>query len=57
MGQFTRQPKVEFYPEAETKFFLKVVDAQVEFVKDDSGKVTGIIVFQGGRSLPGKKVK
>jgi CubicO group peptidase (beta-lactamase class C family) len=57
MGQATGQPKVELYPEAETKFFLKVVDGQVEFVKDEGGKVTGLILIQGGQKLPGRKVK
>ncbi len=57
MGQATGQPKVELYPEAETKFFLKVVDGQVEFQKDDAGKVTGLVLIQGGQRLPGRKVK
>jgi len=57
MGQATAQPKVELFPEAETKFFLKVVDGQVEFVKSDTGKVTGLILVQGGQRLPGKKIK
>jgi len=57
MGQATGQPKVELYPEAETKFFLKVVDGQVEFVKGADGKVTGLVLIQGGQRLPGRKVK
>ena len=57
MGQATGQPKVELYPEAETKFFLKVVDGQVEFVKSETGKVTGLILIQGGQKLPGRKIK
>ena len=57
MGQATGQPKVELYPEEETKFFLKVVDGQVEFVKSEDGKVTGLVLIQGGQRLPGKKVK
>jgi len=57
MGQATAQPKVELYPETETKFFLKVVNGQVEFQKDGAGKVTGLILVQGGQRLPGRKVK
>jgi len=57
MGQATGQPKVELFPEEETKFFLKVTDGQVEFVKDEAGKVTGLILIQGGQRLPGRKVK
>jgi len=33
--QATGQPKFEIYPESETKFFLKVVDAQITFIKND----------------------
>jgi len=57
MGQATGQPKVELYPETETKFFLKVVDGQVEFVQSEDRKVTGLILIQGGQRLPGKKIK
>src|SRR5262245_7988066 len=48
MTQATGQPKFELFPESETKFFLKVVDAQVTFVKDDKGAVTHLILHQGG---------
>ena len=49
MTQATNQPKFEVFPESETKFFLRVVDAQLTFVKDAAtGKVTHIILHQGG---------
>lgn len=48
MAQASGQPPVELFPESETKFFLKVVDAKVTFVKDDTGKVTHLILHQGG---------
>ncbi|MEK6289167.1 MAG: serine hydrolase [Acidobacteriota bacterium] len=48
MAQATGQPQLELFPESETKFFLKVVDAKVTFVKDDTGKVTHLILHQGG---------
>ena len=56
MTQATGQPKFELFPESETKFFLKVVDAQVTFVKDDKGAVTHIILHQGG-DRTAKKIK
>ena len=49
MTQATGQGKLEVFPESDTKFFLKLVDAQITFVKDDSGKVTYLILHQGGR--------
>jgi CubicO group peptidase (beta-lactamase class C family) len=55
--QATGQQKFEVFPESETKFFLKVVDAQVEFVADPDGKVNNIILHQGGQQIKGKRIK
>lgn len=55
--QATGQAKFEVFAETETKFFLKVVDAQIEFVKGDSGKVSKLILYQGGQKLEAKKIK
>ncbi len=57
MSQATGQSKVEIYAESDTKFFLRVVDAQLQFVKDGDGKITQLILFQGGRGMPAKKIK
>jgi CubicO group peptidase (beta-lactamase class C family) len=54
-AQATGQPKFEIFPESETRFFLKVVDAQIEFIRDADGKVTGLVLHQNGRDLPGKR--
>jgi nitroreductase len=56
-AQATGQPKVEIFPETETNFFLKVVDAQIIFEKDENGKVTGLMLHQGGRDMTATKVK
>jgi D-alanyl-D-alanine carboxypeptidase len=56
-SQATGQPEVELFPESETRFFLKVADAQVDFILDASSQVTGLILHQGGLDLPAKKVK
>jgi Beta-lactamase class C and other penicillin binding proteins len=56
-GQATGQGKVQLYAESETEFFLKVVDAQVTFVKDASGKVDQLILHQNGADIPGHRVK
>jgi len=57
MAQATGQPKFEIFASGPAEFFLKVVDAQISFVKDASGVVTQLILHQGGRDMPGKKVK
>jgi nitroreductase len=56
-AQATGQQKVEIFPESKTEFFLKVVDAQITFVKDKDGKVNQLIFHQSGRDLPAKKVE
>lgn len=48
LAQATGQPQFELFAESETKFFLKVIDAKVTFVKDDTGKITHLILHQGG---------
>src|SRR5215469_1639587 len=55
MTQATGQSKLELYAESETRFFLKVVDAQVEFFKNDKGEVTHLVLHQGGRDTKGVK--
>jgi hypothetical protein len=45
------QQAVAIYPESETKFFLKVVDAQVEFPNANE-----MILHQGGRDMTAKRL-
>jgi hypothetical protein len=46
---------VPILPESQTKFFPKVVDAEIEFLSNDKGQVTGIILHQGGTDMKGPK--
>ena len=49
MTQATGQPKFPLYAESETRFFLKVVDAEVEFVRDPTTHaVTKLVLYQNG---------
>ncbi len=57
MGQLAGQAKNELFAESETKFFLKAVNAQITFVKDAEGRVTNLILHQGGRNVPAQKIK
>ncbi len=50
--QATGQGKVPIFAETETKFFPKVVMATIEFQVDAAGAVTGLVLNQGGRSMP-----
>jgi serine-type D-Ala-D-Ala carboxypeptidase/endopeptidase len=57
MTQVTGQPAFQIFPESETEYFFKVVDAQVTFEKGSAGKVTGLIVHQNGQDVPAKKIE
>ena len=52
VAQLTGQPKIPVFPEGEGKFFLKVVDAQLRFDTDAQGRVTQVVLHQGGRDQP-----
>jgi CubicO group peptidase (beta-lactamase class C family) len=54
--QATGQPKIPIFPESETEFFLKALDAQITFVRDQ-GRVTGLVLHQNGNDASGRKVK
>ena len=54
--QATSQQQVEIFPESETKFFLKVTEAQATFVRDATGKVTGAVWRQGSRDIQLRKI-
>ncbi len=56
-AQGTGQPKNEIFPKNETRFYLKVVNAEIEFQKDKNGEVTGFTLYQNNRQMPAKKVK
>jgi CubicO group peptidase (beta-lactamase class C family) len=51
-----KQPPVDIYAESETKFFLKVVDAQVEFFRDPATHtVNRLVIYQNSSEHEGKK--
>lgn len=54
-AEATGQDALEMFPESETKFFLIDVDADIAFVKDETGNVIKLILFQGGMEMPGIK--
>ncbi len=53
MVQGSHQPKLPVFPESETKFFLKAVNAELEFFKDDKGQVSSLVLHQNGHDSKG----
>lgn len=56
-GQATGQPRFELFASSETRFYLKVVDAQVSFEKNEKGEIDRLILHQNGRDMSGKRVR
>ncbi len=57
MAQATGQGKIEMYPESGTRFFLKVVDAQIEFQNGSDGRMSSLTLHQGGAHMPAPRIK
>ena len=57
MGEAPGQPKLELFPESETKFFLTAANIQIIFVRDQAGQTSGLILRQNGKDLPAKKIR
>jgi hypothetical protein len=48
---------VQLRPESSLDFFVREVDAQITFVRDASGAVTGLIVHQYGRDRLARRIR
>jgi hypothetical protein len=56
-AQLTGQPKFPIFATSETEFEWRVVEAKVQFVKDDDGKVTKAVHHQGAAMFDAPKIK
>jgi len=56
-GQMTGQGKLAVEPVSETQFTMPDVKANISFEKDPAGKVVGLILSQGTRTVNAKKIK
>lgn len=46
--QVTGQPEFRVFPMSRTRFFYKVLDAEIEFEDDDDGNITALVIHQAG---------
>lgn len=53
MAQATNQQKFPVFPESQSRFFLKVVNAQLEFFRDANGRISHLVLRQDGRDTRG----
>lgn len=56
-ARLSGQPEFEIFPEGDGKFFWKVVDAQVQFVRNSEGEVTHAAHTQGGQTFEAPRMK
>lgn len=55
--QLMEQPAFRIFPASETLFFLKVVEAEIEFFRDENGKVKSLVLDQNGIKQEAKRVE
>jgi CubicO group peptidase (beta-lactamase class C family) len=55
VAQAPGQGRLPLYAESESKFFLTIGEVEIQFVKDDQGQVTHLILHQGGHDMKAPK--
>lgn len=53
----TGQARLEIFPEKQDVFFLKEVEAQLKFIRNEQKLVKSLILLQGGQEIEGPKIK
>jgi hypothetical protein len=60
-GQLIVQSKADgkddLFAEKENYFFLKMTDIQIEFTKNETGKISKLIFYDHGQKLEALKIK
>ena len=57
MVEPTNQQVFEILPMSRDRFFFVDFEAEIEFLRDETGKVTQLIQHQGGVDYPAKRLK
>jgi len=55
-SRLTGQPELEIFPEDVDRFFYKAVQAQLTFLRDQSGTVTSLVLHQNGHEQEAARV-
>lgn len=56
-AQLTGQNALPIFAESELSFFLKVVEAQLQFEKNEKGEVTKVFLLQNGNKIEAQRTK
>ena len=57
LAQLTGQPVFDIYAENDTKFFFKIVDAQLTFETDAQGKAQAVVLHQNGANQRAPRIE
>jgi CubicO group peptidase (beta-lactamase class C family) len=55
MEQATNEHKFRLFPESQSKFFLKVVDVQLEFFRETDGQISHLALHRNGHDTRGDR--
>ncbi|NOY36854.1 MAG: DUF3471 domain-containing protein [Chlorobi bacterium] len=55
-ARLTGQPAFEVYPVYKDRFEFRVAKAAIKFVRNSKDEVTTLLLFQGGKEIPAKRV-
>jgi CubicO group peptidase (beta-lactamase class C family) len=56
-AQLTGQNPLPIFAENEMLFFLKIVDAQIQFEKNEAEEITNLFLLQNGNKVAAKRIK
>ena len=56
LAQATGQGQFELFPESETRFFAKVTELSMTFVRGADGDITHLLLLQAGAERPAKRL-
>ncbi|MNE63493.1 Penicillin-binding protein 4* [compost metagenome] len=56
-SQLTGQDAFRIFAESEMLFFYKVVDAQIQFEKNEKGEISNLFLLQNGKKIEAKRTK
>ena len=55
--QLTGQSAFTIFAESDMQFFLKVVDAQLQFEQNEKGEIVKLFLLQNGNKIEAKRTK
>ena len=55
--QLTGQSAFPIFAESDMQFFLKVVDAQLQFEQNEKGEIVKLFLLQNGNKIEAKRTK